>query len=163
MFKTKEIVNIALISAIAFLLSLVILFRMPNGGSITVYLVPLFFAAFNNDLKTNVFIAIVTATLQVLFGGYVLNPIQVMLDYYLPVMFICICMIFRLNKYINLFIGSLLAMVCYVISGMIFFEVPFLASIIYNATFFIPTIILNLIIFALINPRLGKIYESYQK
>ncbi|MDF9867743.1 thiamine transporter [Bacilli bacterium PM5-3] len=160
MFKTKEIVNIALLAALAFLLSQFELFKMPQGGSITLYLVPLFFAAFNNDLKTNVFIAIVTATLQVLIGGYILNPIQVVLDYYLPILLICTCQVFKLNRYLNLCIGSLLAMFSYVVSGMVFFETPFIASIGYNATFFIPTIILNIIVFSIINPRLSAVYNK---
>lgn len=158
MFKTKDIVYIGLIAAIASVLSLFELFKMPNGGSVTIYLVPLFFAAFNNDLKTNIFVAIVTATLQILLGGYILNPVQVILDYYLPVMLISTCQIYRLNKYVNLCIGALLAMCCYVVSGMIFFDVPFVPSIIYNATFFIPTLILNIVIFALINPKLSTVY-----
>ena len=160
MFKTKEIVNIALIAAIAFVLSLFVVFRMPQGGSITLYLLPLFFVAFNDSLKVNVFVALVTATLQVLLGGYVINPIQVILDYYLPVMFICTSQVFKMNKYVNLSIGSLLAMMSYVISGMVFFEVPFIPSIIYNATFFIPTIIINLILFMMVNPRLARIYNK---
>jgi len=163
MFKTREIVNIAIIAALAFLLSLFELFRMPQGGSVTLYLVPLFFVAFNDDLKTNVFVALVTATLQVLLGGYVLNPLQVILDYYLPVMLICTCQIFRMNRYVNLAIGSLLAMMSYVISGMIFFEVPFIPSITYNATFFIPTLIINVIVFLIINPRLSKVYKQIKE
>lgn len=160
MLKTRELVNIAAIAVLAAVLSLFELFRMPQGGSITLYLVPLFFGAFNEDLKTNVFIAIITATLQIFLGGYILNPVQILLDYYLPVLFICTSAIFSLNRFVNLGLGSMLAMVSYVISGMVFFQTPFVASVIYNATFFIPTLILNMIVFALINPRLSKIYKN---
>jgi thiamine transporter len=160
MLKTRQIVNIGLISALAFVLSMFVLFRMPQGGSITLYLIPLFFIFFNDNLKTCFFVALVTATLQTLLGGYVIHPIQVILDYYLPVMFITTCMIFRMNKYVNLSIGATLAMACYVISGMVFFEAPFEASFIYNATFFVPTLILNIIVFLILNPRLSKIYQG---
>lgn len=159
MFKTKEIVNIALISAIALVLSLFTVFRMPNGGSITIYLVPLLLAATNTNLKTNVFIGLVTATLQIIAGGVVINPVQLILDYYLPVMLICTSQVYGLNKYVNFGIGCLLAMFSYVVSGMIFFEVPFIPSIIYNATFFIPTIIINVIIYYIVNPRVETLFQ----
>lgn len=161
--KTKQIVLIGFISALALILSLLKVFSMPQGGSITLYLIPLYFAAFNFDKKSCIFVAIVTATLQIIFGGYILNPIQVILDYYLPILFITTCGIYGLNKYVSILIGSLLAMSSYVLSGMIFFEVPFIPSIIYNATFFIPTIIINGIIFIAINPKLTKAYQNIDK
>ncbi len=158
--QTKQIVLIGFISAITLVLSLLKVFSMPQGGSITLYLIPLYFVAFNFDFKSCFFVAIVTATLQIMFGGYILNPIQVILDYYLPILFITTCGIYRLNKYVNILIGSVLAMASYVLSGMIFFEVDFIPSIIYNATFFIPTIIINVIIFMILNPKLSKAYEN---
>lgn len=158
--KTREMVNIAMIAVLASVLSLFELFRMPQGGSVTLYLIPLFFAAVNEGLKTNVIIATITATLQILLGGYILNPIQIILDYYLPVLLICTSQIFPFNRYVNLGISSLLAMGSYVVSGMLFFDVPFVASIIYNASFFVPTIILNMIVFSAINPRLSKVYKA---
>ncbi len=158
--KTREMVNIAMIAVLASVLSLFELFRMPRGGSVTLYLIPLFFAAVNEGVKTNVIIATITATLQILLGGYILNPIQIILDYYLPVLLICTSQIFPFNRYVNLGISSLMAMGSYVVSGMVFFDVPFGASIIYNASFFVPTIILNMIVFAAINPRLSKVYKA---
>lgn len=157
--KTKDMVNIAVIAVLAAVLSLFEIFRMPQGGSVTLYLVPLFFAAFNESPKANVFVALITASLQILLGGYVLNPIQVILDYYLPVMLITTCCALPLNKYVCLGLGSLGAMVSYVVSGMVFFQTPFIAAVIYNATFFIPTLVLNLVVFCLVNPRLAKVYK----
>lgn len=160
MFKTKEIINIALISSLALVLSLLVIFTMPNGGSITIYLVPLLLAATNSNLKTNFFIAIVTATLQIMAGAVVINPIQLLFDYYLPITFICCSQLIGLNKYVNIIIASFFAMISYVVSGMIFFEVNLIASITYNATFFIPTIIINILIYQLLNPRLKNIFEA---
>lgn len=160
--KTKQIIIIGLISAIALVLSLFKVFTMPQGGSITLYLIPLYFVASNFKLKDAFYVAIVSATLQIIFGGYILNPIQVALDYYLPIIFITTCAIYTKNFYINVVIGSLLAMSSYVISGMIFFQIEFIPSIIYNATFFVPTIIINLIIFSLINPSLSKAYKNFR-
>ncbi len=158
--KTREMVNIAMIAVLATVLSLLELFSMPRGGNVTFYLVPLFFAAVNEKPGVNVMIAIVTATSQILLGGYVLNPIQVLLDYYLPLLLICGSQILPFNAFVNLGIGSLLAMGSYVVSGMVFFQVPFVGSVLYNASFFVPTILLNMVVFAAINPRLSKVYKT---
>lgn len=163
MISTKKITFIALFAALSFVLSNLIFIRMPQGGSVTLYLFPLIIAAFNADLKTNLFIGIVVATLNVLIGGYFLNPLQVILDYYLPVIIICCSGIFNLNKYINLIIAFIIALFSYVLSGMIFFNVPFQGAITYNATFFIPTIIINMIVVLLVNNRLAPIISEYLK
>lgn len=132
---------------------------MPNGGSITIYLVPLLLSATNANLKTNFFIAIVTAILQIIVGAIVINPIQLLFDYYLPIIFICCSQLIGLNKYVNIIIASFISMISYVISGMVFFEVNFIASVTYNATFLIPTIVINIIIYQMLNPRLKNIFE----
>lgn len=160
--KTKQIVIIGLISAITLSLSLFKVFSMPQGGSITLYLIPLYFVAFNFNLKDAFFVGFISATLQIIFGGYILNPIQVILDYYLPILFITTCGVYTKNIFINILIGSLFAMLSYVISGVIFFEVDFIPSLIYNATFFIPTVIINMIVFLLINTKLSKAYNSFK-
>ncbi|MEG0364746.1 MAG: energy-coupled thiamine transporter ThiT [Erysipelotrichales bacterium] len=153
--KTRNMVFIAIISALALLLSLLTFFQMPNGGSVTLYLVPLFIAAFNKDIKTNIFIAIVTATLQVM-TGYFLNPLQVILDYYFPVMMLCCCKMFKVNEYFDVLVAGILALLSYTISGMIFFKLTFIPSMTYNAIHFIPTIIICYIIYRIVNKALKK-------
>lgn len=159
----KQIVMIGLFSAIAFILQTFVFFKMPQGGSISFYFVPLLIAAFNFDFKTNFFIAIIASTLHIILGGFVLNPVQVLLDYYLPTILICTCASYRINKYAAISIAGVLSLLSYTISGMIFFETPFVASLVYNATHFIPSIILCTIIFAIINPRLKNTLSTVSK
>ncbi|MDR3215568.1 MAG: energy-coupled thiamine transporter ThiT [Bacilli bacterium] len=167
MFKTKDLVVIALISAISYILSQFVVFQMPAGGSITIYLVPILVAAFNDNFKNCLFIGIITAFLQAFIGGYVLNPIQVMFDYFIPVIVICLCgqiNFFKgkdlINNLMGYVIACIIALLSYVCSGMLFYQTAFVASIIYNATFFVPTIIINLIIVLIINTQLSKVYPN---
>ncbi|MDR1782617.1 MAG: energy-coupled thiamine transporter ThiT [Bacilli bacterium] len=167
MFKTKDLVVIALISAISYLLSMLVVFRMPQGGSITLYLVPLLLAAFNDKFRNCLLIGLITSLLQIVLGGYFLNPVQVCFDYVIPVTLICISgyIITRNNNNIltnilGFIIACVLALLSYVCSGMLFYETPFVPSIIYNATFFVPTIIINLIIILIINKPLSKVYPK---
>ena len=167
MFKTRDLVIIALISAISYTLSMIVVFRMPQGGSITLYLVPLLIAAFNDNFKNCLMIGIVTSVLQVVIGGYILNPVQVMFDYFIPVTIICISgyLIKRKDRtlttnLIGFGLACVISLLSYVCSGILFYETPFLPSLIYNATFFIPTIIINIIVFLIINQPLSKVYPK---
>lgn len=161
--KTKDLVTVGVVSVLSAVLSLFEIFRMPQGGSVTLYLVPLFFAAFNEDTRINIFVALITASLQIILGGYILNPLQIILDYYLPLMMISTCQFWPFNKYLNLVFGSFCSMISYVVSGMLFFHTPFVASLIYNATFFIPTLVLNIVVFRLVNPRIVKAVKTNGK
>lgn len=156
----KQIVLIGLFSAMTFILQAFVFFKMPQGGSISFYLVPLLIAAFNFDLKTNFFIAIIASTLHILMGGFILNPVQVLLDYYLPTIFISCSAILGKNKYFDISIAMILSLLSFATSGTIFFETPFIAALIYNATHYIPTVIICTIIFTILNPRLKPSLQS---
>jgi len=161
--STREITRIALISAIAVVLDMFIVFRMPQGGSVSLYLVPLFIAASNDSVRNCLFIGIVVAIAQVVLGGVLASPASGLIDYLLPVVFMTTAGIFKpmvKNTYVALLIGCLLAFACYVISGMVFWSTPFVGSVTYNATFFIPTVIVGLVVFAIVNPRLSSIYKG---
>jgi thiamine transporter len=158
--NTKKIVLIGLFSAMAFILAQFKVYQMSNGGAVTLYLVPIWIAAFNDDLKTSFFIGIILATLNTIIGGFVLNILQVGLDYYIPITVLSMCMMFKINKITNILIASLIALASYTLSGIIFWNVPLWGSIVYNVTFFIPLIIVNTIIVLLINPKLEKVYPK---
>ncbi|MGL4382318.1 MAG: energy-coupled thiamine transporter ThiT [Bacilli bacterium] len=152
--KTQLLVKTSLLASISFVLSLLVLFQLPNGGSISLYLIPLLITSFLLPLRYGLLCGFVVATLQIIFGGFIINPIQLILDYYLPIIFLSsIKLIPWFNPYLKLLVCSSIALLSYVISGMIFFNVPFSASLVYNATFFIPTLIINFTLFMLLKAK----------
>lgn len=154
--NTKTISMIGIISALSLLLGQFTIYKMPQGGSITLYLLPLFLYASNAKIKDTIICGIVISTLDIIFGGYVLGPIQVMLDYYIPISAFCLISLFK-NKYIGIILGFIIALFSYTISGVIYYETELLPSLIYNATFFVPTIIATSIIYYFIYPRIKNI------
>lgn len=160
MFTTKEIVRIGLIAAVAFVLSLFKVFQMPNGGSITIYLFPLFIAASNEKVRNCLFIGIVVAILQIIMGGFVTNPLSPVFDYLIPVVAMTACGVFKQNIYVNIILGCIIALASYVLAGVMFWETPLWGSITYNATFFVPTVILNMVLFAVANVPIKKAYTQ---
>lgn len=153
MIEIKDITRIAIISSMSFILSLLEFYHLPNGGGVSLYLFPLMLAAIYESNKNAMYIALVTASLQILLGGYFLNPIQIVLDYYLPVLIICLAMNIRINTYFNFSTAFILMLFSNTLSGILFYGVNFTASISYNMTFFIPTIIINLIVFNITKDR----------
>ncbi len=148
--KTRDLIIVANFAALSFVLSFFKVWQMPNGGSISLYLIPLLFIALRKNFKLSLFCCLLTAVLQIIFGGYIIGFFQVLLDYVFPVAFISLLSLVR-NRGLYLQIAvvviiGVLAMSSYIASGMIYFKVDFLGSLIYNATYFIPTIIINAVV-----------------
>ena len=161
MFNVKTITRIGVVAAITTILSMITVYQLPAGGSISLYLIPLIICSLNMKFAEGFFLAIVCATLQIIFGGFVLNPIQVILDYYLPLVLITsLPTLVKGNyKYLLVLVGFCIALLSYIISGMIFFETLFAASFAYNASFFIPTIIISLPVAYLVNKRVERLFD----
>lgn len=153
--NVKKMVTIAIFAALSVVLSMFKVWQMPNGGSITLYLVPLMFIALRYDFKSSLLCCFITALVQLIASSYIIGFFQVLLDYILPVCAISLISITR-NKptsirSITYVIVGVLMLSSYVVSGMVYFKVNFVGSLIYNATFFIPTYIISLILVSLLH------------
>jgi thiamine transporter len=136
---------------------------MPQGGSINLELVPLFIFAYRHGWKRGAEVGALSGFLQIVFGGYVVHPVQAILDY--PLAFGVVGFSGLWGK--HLITGTILAGIarfsCHVISGVVFFAsyAPegtnvLVYSLIYNS-FFFPQLVINTIIALLIYWRLEKI------
>lgn len=68
--------------ALAFVLSRIELFEMPQGGSVTAgSILPILFIAFRWGAGRGILAGLIFGTLKMLFGGYVVGIVQAMLDY----------------------------------------------------------------------------------
>lgn len=82
--NTRFIVEAGVSIALSFILSLVPIFRMPMGGSVTlVSRLPIILLAIRWGVGKGVIAAAVLGFLNLAFGGYVIHPIQAILDYIL--------------------------------------------------------------------------------
>jgi len=159
--STREITRMAILAAISIVLSMLIVFRMPQGGSVSLYLVPLFLVGRSEKLRNAILVGIVVGVIQVMMDGFVANPLSPLIDYVIPVTVMTGYMMFRTgNIYVNIIIGCIIALACYTISGMLFWETPFWGSLTYNAGFFVPTVILNLVVFILVKKPILKIMNQ---
>lgn len=143
-FTTKHIVTIAMVSSIAFILSMIKIIQYPQGGSITLFsTAPIMLVSILYGRTVGVTSGLIYALISLLNGSYVIHPAQFLLDYILPCMALGLAGVFGKDKKINIVLGGLLAttlsMICYVLSGVIFFASsapknmnPLIYSFIYN-------------------------------
>ncbi|VDG19558.1 Substrate-specific component ThiT of thiamin ECF transporter [Lactobacillus acidipiscis] [Lactiplantibacillus mudanjiangensis] len=81
--KIQKITETAIGAALAIILSYIIIFRAPQGGSISLVMVPILWVALKNGLWAGVLCGVVTGSVTFMFGGFFMAPLQVLCDYVL--------------------------------------------------------------------------------
>lgn len=103
----------------------------PNGGSISIAMIPILLMGFRYGLKGGLLTGFLVGTIQ-LFYGYIIHPVQAMLDYPIAYTVLGLCGFFMIRstmtvkkKIIYLILGSFigvgLRLVSHVISGIVWF------------------------------------------
>lgn len=149
--NTQILVEGGIMVALAFVLGEIKLFKLPQGGSVTLGLmIPIIFYSLRHGVGTGVLAGVVLGLLKLANGGYFVSIPQVILDY--PVAFGAIGLSGLFSKqfkeqksivpvFCGTFVGVLGRFVAAVLSGVIFFAEyagemnPWLYSIEYNGTY----------------------------
>ena len=124
---TKTMAVCALLTAMSVALSYITLFRMPQGGSITLFsLVPIVLAGYFYGTRRGLMVGATVGLLNLLFGPYVIHPAQMLLDY--PIAFGALAIgaplrdkCGKLSLTVTYLVGILGRYICAVLSGIIFF------------------------------------------
>ena len=147
--RVRTLVEGALCVALSVVLSYFKIFKMPQGGSITLEMAPLLFFAYRHGFKWGVGVGALSGLFQLIFGGYIVHPFQAVLDYPLAFAGMGFLGLFQRRPILGIFIAGLSRLLCHVLSGVVFFSsyVPkgqnvWLYSILYNAGFMVPSLIL---------------------
>ncbi|MBY5035564.1 energy-coupled thiamine transporter ThiT [Streptococcus gallolyticus] len=77
----RTLAEIAIFSALALILDKIPLYTMPQGGSVSLVMLPILLLALRHGFSTGILSGLIVGTVQLFFGGYFLNIIQVFLDY----------------------------------------------------------------------------------
>lgn len=165
-FSTRMLAEIGVAVALAVVLNFLKLWRMPQGGSISLEMLPILIIAFRWGAGAGMFSGLAYGLLQLMFGAYIIHPVQLIMDYPLPYMVLGVAGMFTIRKEgvlkpIKMFwavlVAGALRLVIHILSGVIFFgsyapegQNVWVYSTIYNATFLIPTIIITYIVVLMI-------------
>ena len=147
--EVRILVESSLCIALYLILSAFKLFQMPQGGSITLGMVPLFIFAYRWGAKWGIIAGSVSGILHfLLIGGFFVHPLQIFLDVPLASGMIGLAGLFKNHKIIGILIAGGLRFSCHVLSGVIFFaeyapigQNIWIYSAIYNATYLLPSLI----------------------
>ena len=159
----KVLVEGALCIALSIALSFVKLFALPQGGSVTLSMLPLFIFAFRRGGVYGVTAGVVTGVLHLFLGGYVVHPVQAVLDYPIASGVLGLAGFFQKKKLCGLAVATLANLAVAVLSGVVFFSAyapkgmnVLLYSLLYNGSVVIPKGIICAVLVYLILPRLEK-------
>jgi len=165
--NVQIMVETAVLVGAALLLSELWLWRAAQGGSITLEMLPIFVLAFRRGGVAGLMGGGLFGVLQIILGGYIYHPVQVILDY--PAAFLVLGVagfgLLRQVRWLGVITGSLLRLILHVLSGVIFFAeyTPEGSSVWgyslgYNAGYLVPSAVITLVIIWLLERR-REIFE----
>ncbi len=145
-FDTRMLVYGAMCIAIAFLLSYIRFYRMPQGGSITpASMLPIMMYAYAFGPLPGVICGFAYGILQIIQDPYFVHPVQVILDYFLSFGALSFAGCFKKNILPGIVAACFGRFIFQFLSGMVFFgmfapegQSPFVYSLIYNASVVFP-------------------------
>ena len=108
--------------AICAVLNAIPLFQMPQGGSVTLAsTLPIIIMAFAYGPEVGMLTGFLFGVVNLFLGPFIIHPLQTLLDYPLPFMFVGMAGFFK-NRYVGTVISQLLRLLMHVLSGVIFFD-----------------------------------------
>lgn len=122
---TKAVAISAVLVALSIILNQLVIFRMPQGGSITAFsMVPIVLCAYFFGVRRGLMAGMCVGLIDLIFNPYVIHPVQMLLDYPLAFGALAFGGIFAAQKngLIKGYIfGVICRYICAVLSGVIFF------------------------------------------
>ena len=161
---TRVLVEGALCVALSVVLSHLVFLRMPQGGSITLEMAPLLYFSYRHGFKKGVLAGGLSGLLQMFLGGYVVHPLQAMLDYPLAFAAMGVAGLFARKLVAGTFAACALRLLCHVLTGVVFFsryapelQNPWIYSLVYNSTYIVPSTALSATAAWILACRLGGV------
>lgn len=147
-------VEAAVMVALATVLSVIVLYRLPQGGSVTpASMVPLLVLAMRRGVRVGLSAGAVYGFIQFLIEPYVVHWAQVMLDYPVAFGLLGLAGLFRRWPYLGVVAGVAGRLVAHVLSGVVFFAsfAPagtnvWVYSLVYNGSYLVPEMALSLVV-----------------
>ena len=163
----KVLAEMAIFTALATALSTIVVYVMPQGGSITLAsMVPIIWLALRRGPKVGLATAVIYGGIQFAILPYAIDPIQVLLDYFLA--FGVLGLAGFLPKYpvAGAAVGVSLRFVMSFISGVVYWAPiyapnidPYIYSAVYNGSYMLPELVITVFAVALL--QASKALKAY--
>jgi thiamine transporter len=151
----RVLTEAALAVALAFVLGLIKVWKMPLGGSISLEMVPLILLALRQGPWVGILAGAAYGLLDLAIEPFVFHPVQVFLDYPLAFGVLGLAGLFEptvKGAILGTIVAVLARFLCHFVSGVVFFAsyAPegwnlYLYSAAYNAAYLVPSLIIALV------------------
>ena len=162
-WTTKDLVYMALYAALFIVLDVAVntlgILQMPNGVSV----IPLLMASYHLGWQKGTVVAVLSILLQYVTGPmYTPDLVGFLLDYFFAFSVYGLASLFPNYKwfYSGVLVTNLVRLICSTLSGILVWETAPWASLVYNATYMIPTAILCLVLLPLVMPRIKPLMNK---
>lgn len=175
-------VEVAIFAAIGIILDKLTFSLWPQGGSISLVMVPIVMIAFRWGTIAGLATGLLIGTMNAMFGGFILTPLQGFIDYFFAFTVVGLAGLMRplvlhakskaeIGLYITIgtIIGGLLRYVAHATAGYVFFseyagdQNVLMYTIIYNGSYMVPAIILTAAIVSVLFAKASKLLTPYQR
>lgn len=175
--KTRILCEAAIMIALAQILSYVVIFRLPNGGSIDCAMLPIIWFAVRHGLKWGAGIGFVFGVLQYVLGnGIAIDWTTMICDYMVAYTLLGVgAGLFHGKKngvYLGTLAGGALRFLAHFVVGAIvwgkwmpetFLSMPmtneWVYSFLYNITYMLPSVVVVLVLFKLLQKPMAKYFQ----
>ncbi|HXL03879.1 MAG TPA: energy-coupled thiamine transporter ThiT [Bacillota bacterium] len=148
-----RLTEIGVTVALSMILSMISIYRMPQGGSISLEMLPIFYVALRSGGGVGIMTGLTFGLLKLLLGPFVVHPLQLILDYPLAFAFLGLAGFFRRYQVLGIILGGLGRFAMHVISGAVFFATyapegtnVWVYSATYNASYMVPELIISIVV-----------------
>jgi thiamine transporter len=147
----KVLAEIAIFTALATVLSLIVIYVMPQGGSITLAsMVPIIWLALRRGLKIGITTGTLYGIIQFMLLPYAIDPIQVLLDYPLAFAVLGLAGFFQTRPVVGAAVGITGRFVIHFIAGAVYWAPiyapnlnPIAYSTAYNGSYLLPELVIS--------------------
>ena len=160
--SVRAVAQVGITVALAAVLNMFPLYRLPQGGSVSLDMVPIFFLAFYRGPILGILAGAVYGFVDYAFEPFFIHPAQLILDYPLAFGLLGVAGFFGAKSWLRVGAGTLVGglgrFTAHFFSGVIFFaqyapkgQSPWLYSAIYNGSYMLPSTIIAIpIVYALL-------------
>lgn len=185
-FSTYGIAQISIFTALAIILHYIKFFELPNGGSISLVMLPIIILALRTNLTSGMISGLVVGIIGFISKPYYMHPVQVFLDYGVAFAGIGMAALFAKqfqkalannNKgkcYLYIVLATITAVFCrfigHFLAGVFFYasfapkgQSPVLYSAIYNGSFLAVLGVITLIVTLVLFSVAPKLFDAHTR
>lgn len=168
-WTAKSLAYAAMCIALAFILSYIKVFEMPQGGSVTLAsMLPIMLFAAAYGVGPGLLVGAVYGLLQYIQGGWFVHPVQFLLDYPLAFALIGLAGLYTVlpkkwsswSLYAAMILGAIGRAFSATLAGIIYWDTAPWASLVYNGTYLIPDTIICIVIAIFVGKRIMKMMRK---